>query len=212
MEQLTPSAPATTHIPEEVGCRRVSQRVSSELEAPKQCLWTSERKWRSASFSRPTSRTRCHRVAQPAAEFSSCRPTAAGGLRPQQSRPPRREPHWTIVVAMSHQSCCVVLLVPGPVAFAARIVVRLLIWVSSSPLAQDNSRCRPYSRSVATRPSRHVSVPSPLVSIPVTTCHGSRAPSKDARVLNDLFVCFYPLVVHCGCIAYSSINETIAGR
>ena len=44
-----------------------------------------------------------HRVVQLAVEFSSRRPTAAAGLCPHQSRPSRREPRRTIVVAMSHQ-------------------------------------------------------------------------------------------------------------
>ena len=44
-----------------------------------------------------------HRVARLAVEFSSRQPTDATGLRPHQSRPSRREPHRTIVVAMSRQ-------------------------------------------------------------------------------------------------------------
>ena len=143
--------------------------------------------------------------------------TAAAGLRPHQSRPSRREPRRTSVVATSHHlrpvaavglrpqqprphparspaeamPHRVVLLVPGLVAFAACVVVRLLIWVSGSPLAQDSSWSRTapripshsLSRSVATRPSRHTSdsVTTRLVSIPVTARHGSRALSKDSR-------------------------------
>ena len=44
-----------------------------------------------------------HRVAQLAVEFSSRRPTAAARLCPHQSRPSRRKPRRTIVMAMFHQ-------------------------------------------------------------------------------------------------------------
>ena len=44
-----------------------------------------------------------HWVAQLTVEFSSCRPTAATRLCPHQSHPSRCEPHWTIVMAISHQ-------------------------------------------------------------------------------------------------------------
>ena len=72
-----------------------------------------------------------------------------------------------------------------------RLVVRLLIWVSSSPLARDSSwsrtalraASRPHSRSVTTRPSRHVSV---SVSVSVTARlhpghHSSRLTSAVQR-------------------------------
>lgn len=67
------------------------------------------------------------------------------------------------------------LLVPGPVAFAARVVVRLLIWVHSSPLVQHSFRtalraaARPRSYSIA------------LVSVSVTSRHVSRTTSKDKK-------------------------------
>ena len=88
---------------------------------------------------------------------------------------------------MPHRSCRVVLLlVSGLVAFAACVVVRLLVWVSSSPLAQDSSWSRTALRaaahslphSVATRPSRHASVS-------VTARHGSRALSKEFYIVGS---------------------------
>ena len=72
---------------------------------------------------------------------------------------------------------------------AACAVVRLLIWVSSSPLAQDSSwsrtalcaATRRHSRSVATRPSRPVSRAVPITARLHPRHHSSRLTSAVQR-------------------------------